>query len=326
MVPGIRFVGASIRDADVSADASFEPCPVAHAVGIPLLVKREPAPGVPSNRHLCVRFMTDPLIGLAPLDWQYGGCLGDAPPVVAARSDGIPFTTRGYAALDEFMCDKLREGPKQVTRGMLMRFLGGDQGCIDLSKSLHLRFPPGTSVKLFGLRNAVELSGVIGSVVDRYQYGRVGVKLPDPHGTKALKPECLLSPDGRLAGLGDERPQDPEDDCDTEPPDCTFKPNVMHPSAEDHRIGCGNEQYTLQFDPSRLLSGELPATIIKSSPPTAKASAASRRRVMDRRWNCDICNAARSIRTEAKWWDHHPTWGSFAMCDKRQLQETREVA
>ena len=100
------------------------------------------------------------------------------------------------------------------------------------------------------------------------------------------------------------------------PPDCTFQTAVNHPSAADHRIGCGNEQYTLEFDPSRLLSGELPATIIKSSPPTAKASAASRRRVMDRRWNCDICNAAHSIRTEAEWWDHHPTWGSFAMCDK----------
>ncbi len=91
------------------------------------------------------------------------------------------------------------------------------------------------------------------------------------------------------------------------PPDCTFQTAVNHPSAADHRIGCGNEQYTLEFDPSRLLSGELPATIIKSSPPTAKASAASRRRVMDRRWNCDICNAAHSIRTEAEWWDHQPT-------------------
>ena len=48
----IRFVGARIHDADVSVDASFESCPVAHAVGILFLVKREPAYGVPSNRHL----------------------------------------------------------------------------------------------------------------------------------------------------------------------------------------------------------------------------------------------------------------------------------
>jgi hypothetical protein len=33
--------------------------------------------------------MSDPAIGLAPNDWQYGGALGPAPTVLVARSDGV---------------------------------------------------------------------------------------------------------------------------------------------------------------------------------------------------------------------------------------------
>ena len=95
MVASIRIARAVVDNADVIVNASFTPCPTAQAVGIPLVVMKESTVGVRSDMHLCVRLMTDPRLGLAELDWQYGGCLGDAPPVIAARTDGIAFTRGG---------------------------------------------------------------------------------------------------------------------------------------------------------------------------------------------------------------------------------------
>lgn len=147
------------------------------------------------------------------MDWQYGGCLGDAPPVLAARTDGIPFTTKGWALLDDFISATFDDGPRPVTRLTLLQFLRG-KSLAELSRALPLRFPQGISVKPNGLKQAAELNGIIGLVIGRYDNGRVGVKFPDPHGVKALKPECLLNLDGSPADRGDGELEEPQEDCD----------------------------------------------------------------------------------------------------------------
>lgn len=195
-----------MTDVDVSVDASFLPCPTAQAVGIPLVVKRVPGPGVPSDCHLCVRFMTDPKRGMAPLDWQYGGCLPHAPPVLAARTDGVPFSSNGWRALDDFIMDTFDEGPRQVDHETFLRFLRRENGKAfepfdDVSRSLHLRFPEGMPVKPMGLKKAAELNNVEGTVAGRYENGRVGVSFPGQVGVKALQPQSLFTLDGRPADL-----------------------------------------------------------------------------------------------------------------------------
>ena len=35
--------------------------------------------------------MSTPEVGLAPMEWQYGGMLPPAPPTLVARKDNIPF-------------------------------------------------------------------------------------------------------------------------------------------------------------------------------------------------------------------------------------------
>ena len=103
------------------------------------------------------------VLHLAPMDWQYGGALGPAPPVVAARSDGIPFAKDGWAKLDEFICDELGERPHiSLRRPFSFRNLP------DLSKSLGVRVPGGLFVMPSGLTAAVELNGTLGAVTGRY--------------------------------------------------------------------------------------------------------------------------------------------------------------
>ncbi|CAE7037683.1 unnamed protein product [Symbiodinium natans] len=79
MAPGIRIVGSQVTNCDVALDETFMPCPVAHALDIPLMVKRESGPGAHCDFHVAVRFMTDPRTGLAPMDGQYGGIMGPVP-------------------------------------------------------------------------------------------------------------------------------------------------------------------------------------------------------------------------------------------------------
>lgn len=42
-----------------------------------------------------VRFMAD-TDGLAPMEWQYGGDRGPAPPVVLARKDRLPLSSQDF--------------------------------------------------------------------------------------------------------------------------------------------------------------------------------------------------------------------------------------
>ena len=107
------------------------------------MVKRERGTGEECFIQLASRFMSNPysVLHLAPMDWQYGGALGPAPPVVAARMDGIPFTKAGWAELDEFICDELGEGPRtSLRRPFSFRDLP------DLSRSLSVRGPEGLFV------------------------------------------------------------------------------------------------------------------------------------------------------------------------------------
>jgi len=198
-VPGIRIIGSEVKDVEVRLGSSFIPCPTAQAVGIPLVVKREASPGDESGMYAAVRFMTDPRTGLAPMDWQYGGLNGPAPPVLVARADGLAFSSRGYAALDDFISATFDEGPCSVTRAHLCRFLRERQKLPDISEALGVRFPKDLVVKSQGLTAAAELNGMFGVVTGRYENGRVGISFPEPHGIKALKPENLLLESGAPA-------------------------------------------------------------------------------------------------------------------------------
>ena len=46
--------------------------------------------------------MSEPSIGLAPENWQYGGLLSPAPPVLVVRGDLIPFDINDWKILDDF--------------------------------------------------------------------------------------------------------------------------------------------------------------------------------------------------------------------------------
>ncbi|CAE8680267.1 unnamed protein product [Polarella glacialis] len=152
MVPGIRIVGSQVRDREVVLDGSFRPCPTAQAAGIPLVVRRDAFPGPESSLYLSVRFMTEPRLGFAPMDWQYGGIMGPAPAVVAARTDGVPFTPAGWEVLDDFIVAVFSGRSRLVNRGDMLRFLSEAQLALaDVSESLALRYPKNAQVIPKGL-------------------------------------------------------------------------------------------------------------------------------------------------------------------------------
>ena len=100
---GLKIEGSEITPFPVYVDSSFEKCPIAHAAGIPVYVKRLfNEPRVKSKRYKIVRIMSDPKIGLAANDWQYGGLFGPAPTVLMGRMDGIDFSLNDWAVLDDF--------------------------------------------------------------------------------------------------------------------------------------------------------------------------------------------------------------------------------
>mmetsp|Transcript_107088 Transcript_107088/g.194931 ORF Transcript_107088/g.194931 Transcript_107088/m.194931 type:complete len:393 (+) Transcript_107088:44-1222(+) len=187
MVPGIRIIGSRVLDCDVQICDSFVECPVAYAVGVPLRVNREPATGEEHSCYLAVRFMTDPRWVLAPPEWQYGSALGPAPPVVAGRSDGVPFTSEDWRVLDDFMEAMFGDGPRKVERTLFLNFV-----CRQTNAPfafLDIRYPKGANVRAQGLK-ATALNGIVGVISGKYEKGRVGVVFPD-HGLKAIKPANL---------------------------------------------------------------------------------------------------------------------------------------
>ena len=201
-VRGIRIVGSLVTNHEVKIDSSFVPCPTAHAAGVPLVVKREPPPpgAQRDSLYVAVRLMTDPRTGLAPPEWQ--PC--PVPPVVAARTDGVPFTDEEWEVLDDFIDRTFDNGPAVVTRKTFVEFVRREMACklandkpahafLDVVQALPVRYPKGARVKANGLRAKPELNGVVGEVTGDYKDGRVGVRFPEPFGTKplALRPENI---------------------------------------------------------------------------------------------------------------------------------------
>jgi len=89
-VMGLRVEAHELHPQMIQVDSTFEKCPIAHAAGIPLYVKRLlDEPRKKSNKYIIVRMMSEPSEGIAPMDWQYGGMLPPAPTVLVARSDSI---------------------------------------------------------------------------------------------------------------------------------------------------------------------------------------------------------------------------------------------
>ncbi len=188
---GVKVIGCTIEPKTLpfSSASRLEVCPVAHDAGVPVAVKRllhEP-PVSPIAFHRIVRFMSDPDVGLAPMDWQYGGALGPAPPVWVGRSDGVEFHKEDYDAIDEFEDDMLDDGPRRVTpadwRTFARRYF--DRVCADQDMSsmpivvLESVFPTGCQVKVHGLGRVPD--GTMGRAIGVYKTGGIGMVFPAPY-------------------------------------------------------------------------------------------------------------------------------------------------
>ena len=199
----------NVENKKVHLDASFEKCPVAWALGIPVMVKRLPMRRneecKPGDRELIVRFMKNPDSGLAEMDWQYGGLLGPAPPVLIDRSDEQEFTTDDWHLLNDFICNYYNEYPsRRANRNDFISFVKNHMSTalinhkranafLDVWEHLELRYPKGSRVKAAGLSSEAgrPLNGKIGVVNGRYENGRVGILFSKPFGVKALQPRNI---------------------------------------------------------------------------------------------------------------------------------------
>jgi len=142
--------------------------------------------------------MSDPDDGFAPCEWQYGGNMGPAPPVILARRDRIPFSCHDWMVLDDYMSrwrDELCEA-EEGRAELNARYLAPAKlQAYARSRSdqpyalLSFRFPIGSIVSPQGL-SLEELNGKEG-VVAQFGRDRVGIKFLDRPVT-ALKPERLI--------------------------------------------------------------------------------------------------------------------------------------
>lgn len=204
MIAGVRIVGTEAVDARVCPDMAFEPCPFAHKLGIPLVVKREPPTNTKHEFYRVVRIMTDPEIGLAAWEWQYGGMCVPAPPVVMARADGKPFGVAELTALEDFLerlfdDDDFPVSLRAASPSDFWQFVS-EQAVPCSNAFLDLRFPKGLQVQAKDLQ-LVELNGTIGTTTGEYTSGRVGVLFPEPFGPKAVRPQHLSAIRGSRAAV-----------------------------------------------------------------------------------------------------------------------------
>jgi len=211
-VPGVRVHGDSITDVDVRLDDSFKAVPVPSELGIPLVYKLMSGTGGDDSHirnNAIVRFMADPADGMAPAEWQYGGRMGPAPPVVLARRDKLPFSQQDWRSLDEYMAEWREEfieadeergavGEKWLSKDAYTAYVRANREMAP-SAMLSLQFPLDSTVVPSGL-TAAELNGREG-IVARYNRDRVGVQFPD-RAVTALRPE-------RLALVREVAPQEP---------------------------------------------------------------------------------------------------------------------
>jgi hypothetical protein len=195
---GLRIDGDQIIPEMVVIDSSFERCPIAHAAGIPLLVKKMKSLGKrvgSGGRYIITRMMSDPIVGVAHDQWAYGGVCGPAPPVLIARSDSIPFTADDWGVLDDFEMEMLDDGPKRVIRSDFINFVISrlNSGIICTQNvCLEVIFPKGQQVRATGLKIKYDLNGKRGQVIGAYRDGRIGIKFDESDSVVAVKPENLM--------------------------------------------------------------------------------------------------------------------------------------
>jgi len=191
MTLGVEISGTRVTPAEVKHDNTFEAVPIAHAAGVPLYAKRlfDRRPYPNSGLYVAVRLMSEPAIGFAPNDWQYGGALGPCPIVHLVRSDGVPFTVSDWCVMDDFCDGMLSDGPRAVTPSHWRKFCqarwepGTESNCL-----IEVMYPKGATVTVHGLKSRPELNGKEAVLVGM-QGGRVGAKFDDSDGPLALKPE-----------------------------------------------------------------------------------------------------------------------------------------
>jgi hypothetical protein len=192
LVSGIKVEGDQIILERIQMDSTFEKCPIATAAGIPLFVKKLPIPGKQvgnGGRYIIVRMMSEPSTGIAPFHWCYGGSLQPAPPVLVARSDGIPFTKEDWDVLDEFEMKMLNNGPREVTRQDFLNF--AKQHSSNANLILETSFPKGQRVRMVKLKKNSALNDKTGQTTGQYGNGRVAIKVDGLDEVVAVKPVNL---------------------------------------------------------------------------------------------------------------------------------------
>mmetsp|Transcript_32632 Transcript_32632/g.91654 ORF Transcript_32632/g.91654 Transcript_32632/m.91654 type:complete len:343 (-) Transcript_32632:141-1169(-) len=201
MLLGVRVHGDTVTNAEVALDSLFRAVPVPGTLGVPILYKKLPGTGGDDSHirsNTIVRFMVDPDDGFAPPEWQYGGNMGPAPPVVLVRRDKLPFSKQDWDLMMDYMSEWLDEASEaeenrsEVHRRYMspaaFRRRVRAKSEIWPTGFLSLQFPVGSTVVPSGLA-AAELNGKEGAVV-QYSRDRVGVRFQDRDVT-ALKPERL---------------------------------------------------------------------------------------------------------------------------------------
>lgn len=224
---------------DIKVDAlTFDFVPVALLLGVPLMFKRcelsedevedlaqtaltPESPATCNKEELryetkmyVYKLMTTPGMGL-PLTWNQNGVGTKVPPVLAVRSDGLPFTRadwsclcefheyldESYAAQEHLWYTNRAEFKKWVgiwVKSQCLKSEGGDQSCAfpEINPCFEHRFPVGLSVKAHNLAAKPELNGRVGTVV-KYDEAklRIGVEFAQPFGLLSLKHTNLVLAD-----------------------------------------------------------------------------------------------------------------------------------
>lgn len=201
MVFGVRVYGDSVVNTEVVLNDLFCPVPIAAALGIPIVYKKMSGTGGDDSHiksNAIVRFMVDPDDGLAPGEWQYGGAMGPAPPVVLARRDKVPFSVHDWDTMFSYISewsdeaceaedDRQSVNRRYITPAAFKQFVHDNKDEHPLG-FLSLRFPLHSTVIAQGL-SMDELNHVDGEVL-QYSRDRVGIKFPDRE-IVALKSERL---------------------------------------------------------------------------------------------------------------------------------------
>ena len=202
--------------------ATFDCVPIPLLLGIPLMFKRlldVPTEGEDAEelryetKMYVYKLMTTPGLGL-PLTWNQNGSGTKLPPVLACRSDGVPFTQDDWACLCEFheYLDENYVEKEQLwyinkpefkkwvgiwTRAMCLKSdKANPYAFAEIAPCFEHRFPIGIQVRANGLKKA-ELNGRLGTV-KRYdeEQLRVGVEFAAPFGLLSLKHTNLEMADG----------------------------------------------------------------------------------------------------------------------------------